>query len=265
MPELSPLAASVRQHDPDRFLCALFAPPERRETLLLLYAFNHELARAREVTREPTLALIRLQWWREVVLGADRFHEVATPLAAALRDGRLEAGDLLAMIEGREPETEPEMPTLRAFEDYVEGSAGALAAAAGRVLGADGATRERLRALGAAYGVAGQIRSVAPLLGQRRCLLPADLLAGHGLTPDSLVSRPDDARLPGALRDLAAAGLRLWTRGRGRFARVAVAAALPGVLGGRDLQRAARSRPQPHPRRLGDRLAVLVAAARGRV
>ena len=43
------IAALVRRHDPDRFLTALFAPPEKRDALLTLYAFNHELARAREV------------------------------------------------------------------------------------------------------------------------------------------------------------------------------------------------------------------------
>jgi phytoene synthase len=91
---LSPLAGLVRRHDPDRFLTALFAPPERRETLFVLYAFNHELARAREVTSHPTLALLRLQWWREIVEGAERQHEIAAPLRAALAAGAL-APDLL--------------------------------------------------------------------------------------------------------------------------------------------------------------------------
>ena len=75
------LADLVRRHDPDRYFCTLFAPAAAREALFTLYAFNHELARAREVTREPGLALIRLQWWREVVEGAVRQHEVARPLA----------------------------------------------------------------------------------------------------------------------------------------------------------------------------------------
>ena len=44
------LAEFVRRHDPDRFLCALFAPPARRDALFALVAFNHELARAREET-----------------------------------------------------------------------------------------------------------------------------------------------------------------------------------------------------------------------
>src|SRR5271165_1963078 len=99
MPPLSPLAAMVRRHDPDRFLTALFAPPERREAVFLVYAFNHEIARAREVVSEPALALIRLQWWREVVEGARRRHEVAGPLGEALDAGVLDAGDFLMMIE----------------------------------------------------------------------------------------------------------------------------------------------------------------------
>ena len=72
---MDPLVVFVRRHDPDRFLSALFAPPEKRPALLALYAFNHELARAREAAREPALALIRLHWWREVVQGAPRQHE----------------------------------------------------------------------------------------------------------------------------------------------------------------------------------------------
>ena len=77
---LSPCAELVRRHDPDRFLTVLFAPPARREALFVLYAFNHELARARAVVSEPMLALIRLQWWREVVQGTAKRHEVATNL-----------------------------------------------------------------------------------------------------------------------------------------------------------------------------------------
>ena len=59
------MAGLVRQHDRDRFLTTLFAPDDRREDLLALYAFNHEVAKTREVVSEPTLGRIRLQWWRD--------------------------------------------------------------------------------------------------------------------------------------------------------------------------------------------------------
>ena len=98
------IVALVRRADPDRFLTALFAPPAHRDALLTLYAFDHELARAREVASEPHLALIRLHWWREVVRGERRRHEVATPLAALLDTGRLTPDVLLPVIDAYETE-----------------------------------------------------------------------------------------------------------------------------------------------------------------
>ena len=156
----------VRRHDPDRFLTALFAPPERREALFVLYAVNHELARAREAASEPFAALIRLQWWREVAEGGRPRHEVAGPLGEAIDAGRLRAGDVLGMIEGREAETE-EIETLAGWRDYLLATAGGLAVAAGRALGAPEAALDGLRQLGAGYGAAGVLRSV-PALAPRQ-------------------------------------------------------------------------------------------------
>ena len=155
---LSALGELVRRHDPDRYFCTLFAPAEKREVLFTLYAFNHELARCREVVREPFAALIRLQWWREVVEGARRRHEVAGPLGAALDAGLLDAGVLLGMIEGREMEAEP-IETMAAFEAYVLATAGGVMVAAAGALGMEGA--EAVRGWGAAYGVAGGIKERA--------------------------------------------------------------------------------------------------------
>jgi phytoene synthase len=262
MPPLSPLGALVRRHDPDRFLTALFAPAERRETLFLLYAFNHELARARDVASEPPLALIRLQWWREVVEGARRRHEVAAPLGEALDAGRIDASELAAMIEAREAEAEPAIPTLDAWLSYLRGTAGSLAAAAGQALGADAAMRERLRALGTAYGIAGQLRSVAVLARQGRCMLPEDALGTHGLTVHEVIAGPQSMRALPALRELAKHGRRLLAAAGGSIPRAVVAAALPAVLARRDLGRLG----QPvSARGIGDRLAVTAAGLLARV
>jgi 15-cis-phytoene synthase len=259
---LSTLGELVRRHDPDRFLCALFAPAERRETLFLLYAFNHELARAREVASQPTLALIRLQWWREVVEGARRRHEIAGPLGEALDTGRLQPADLAAMIEGREAEADAAIPTLAAWEQYVGATAGGVAVAAGRALGADEPTLRRLRPLGTAYGIAGQLRSVPALTRQGRCQLPEEVLAAHGLTVHDVVADPRSARLAPALRALADHGRRLLSEARGPVPRGVAAAALPAVLARRDLARLGQA---IRPRGISDRLAVVVAGLTARV
>jgi 15-cis-phytoene synthase len=258
---LSPVAATVRRHDPDRFLTALFAPQDKRETLMTLYAFNHELARAREVVSQPTLALMRLAWWREVVEGADRHHEIATPLRTALGRGELDRVELLRLIDAREAEAEPSMPTLASWWSYLMESAGGLMVAAGRLLG--GPDPEALRPLGAAYGAAGVLRSVSVLAAQGRCLLPEDVLAAHGLSPEAAIARPHGAALRAVKAELARQGRVLLDESRGlRLPRGSVAAGLPAVLARRDL---AHPYAPPTRRGLGDRLAVVIAALTRRV
>src|SRR5476649_1148199 len=79
-------AALVREADRDRFLSTLFARAEHRDALFALYAFNVEIARVRELAREPMPGEIRLQWWREILSGERDGEAVAHPVAAALRE-----------------------------------------------------------------------------------------------------------------------------------------------------------------------------------
>ncbi|MBI0535097.1 hypothetical protein D9599_05860 [Roseomonas sp. KE2513] len=256
-PDLPGLAGFARQHDPDRFLCALFAPAAERETIFTLIAFNHELARAREAAREPMMAMIRLQWWREVVEEAaagapPRRHEVASPLSAAIREGRLDPEALLEMVEGREMEEVGEEAVPLA--ERMRATAGGMAAEMGRVLGVTEPFLTGLRQVGTAYGIGGTLRSLAALAAQKRDPLPPH-------------AEPAEAA-----RALARDGLNLLEAGRRALASLparAVAAALPGVLAGRDLRSVLSPGWQPGeapgPRGLGDRLAVTWAGWRGRV
>jgi len=259
---LSACAEIVRRHDPDRFFTALFAPAELREALFTLYAVNHELARAREVVTNPMLALIRLQWWREVAEGARRRHEVAGPLGDALDRGALHAPDLLAMIEGREAEADP-IETEAAFCNYLRATAGGVAVAAGRALGAGSTALDALRDLGSAYGAAGVLRSVPALARQSRCMLPQDVLAEHGLGPADVIADPRQPGLAPVRARVAAIGSGWLQAGRAvRLSRTTIAAALPAVLARRDLL---RGPDRPMVRGLGDRLWVTIATIQGRI
>ncbi len=253
------LAVFVRRHDPDRFLTALFAPADRRDALLVLYALNHELARAREVASEPSLALIRLHWWREVIQGEAKRHAVASPLTDAIAAGALNQALLLPLVEARDQEAYGEFPTLDAWRSWLLAGAGGLSVAAGAALGAP--EPEALRPYGAAYGVAGLLRSTGVLAAQGRCLLPQDVLAEHGLSPEAFVHDPGTAPARAVLMQVRAEGQAI-LRGAGRVPRLAIAAALPAVLARRDL---AAWPNVTVPRRLGDRLAVTAAGVTGRV
>jgi phytoene synthase len=268
---LSPIGAFARQHDPDRFLCAVFAAPERREAIFALIGFNHELARAREAASNPIAALIRLQWWRDAVEEAragrpPRRHEVAAPLHAAITDGALDADALAGLIDAREAETEEAgLATEQDFVAWLRGTAGGWSAVAGRALGADAEAAEVLRGLGAAYGLAGVLRSVAAHAAQGRCLLPRDRIAAAGLSAEAIATAPGAPALAVLLREMAAEGLEALRGARRDLPGRAIAAALPAVLARRDLARLSAGRRSAVPRGGGDRLAVMVAGLRGRV
>ncbi len=257
-----PIAALVRRHDPDRFLTALFAPSEHRHALLTLYAFDHELARATEVTSEPHLALIRLHWWREVVEGERRRHEVATPLAALLDQGRLTPEMLLPIIDAHETEAGSGIETLDAWRAWLQAGEGGIAVAAAHLLGLP--DPEIVRLGGAAFGAARAIRRTGALALRGRCFLPDDLLAEAGISPHDAMAEPRSGAVSNVLHRLAREGrVMLNRRPRDRMPRDMVAAVLPTVLARRDLRRDPLI--QLAPRGLADRLAVTWCGLTGRV
>jgi phytoene synthase len=264
------LAPFLRQHDPDRFLCTLFAPAAARPALFALYACNHELARAREAASTPIAALIRLQWWRDAIDEAAngspaRRHEVAGPLHAAIAAGALDPRDLLALVDAREAETEEEgIPTRAAFGAYLRASAGGLAMAAGRALGVEGTAMPLLQRIGAYYGLAGVLRSIRAHAAQGRCLLPRDALSEAGLSPEAVVADPA-AALPLCQALAEEGGAMLRAALAEPLPRAALPVALWGVLARRDLARLAAGQAVPSPRGFADRAAVIWRGLRGRV
>ncbi|RVT84404.1 phytoene synthase [Rhodobacteraceae bacterium CCMM004] len=160
-------AEQVRRGDPDRFLAAMAAPPAARAVLFPLYAFTLEVARAPWVTKEPLIAEMRLQWWRDALdeiaaRGLVRRHEVTTPLAQAIdADG---ARLLHATVEARRWDIEG-----RAFADagalhaHIDATAAIPMWVAARALGAPPADETAVRAWGAAEGLTRWFQAVPAL------------------------------------------------------------------------------------------------------
>ena len=157
----------VRDADRERFLGALFAPEPRRRGLLSLLAFDHELARTRSVTREPMLARIRLEWWREAVgeasgTGKPRAQPIVEALSETVRRHGLELEGLVALIDAREEEIEGPLDVMRAGH--------ALADLELSVLGVDdAASRQAAHAVAAAW-LMGEGPERDQLVGDARAL-----------------------------------------------------------------------------------------------
>ena len=237
----SAVAQAVRRHDRERYLTALFAPADRREDLLALYAFNLEIARTREAVREPMLGQIRLQWWRDALDEIDagkppRRHEVVAPLAAAIYRHNLprDAFERLLLARERDLDDAP-FQTLADLEAYADGTSGALMALALAILGvADAAMLARSRSAGRGYALAGLLRAVGFHARQHRCLLPEEVLAAHATDRDAVLAMKPSPALAAAVTEIAstaAAGLA-----PERVTAVAWPALAPAVLARRHLR-----------------------------
>lgn len=199
--------AQVRGFDSDRYVTALFAPAGPRADLFALYAFNLELARAREMVSEAALGRIRLQWWRDAIdecyRDAARRHQVVQPLAAAIGRHGLERAVLDRIVDAREADFDAEPPRTAAEAlSYARDTAGGLNSLALSILGVtDDRMHDAARDIGAAWALTGFLRGLPHFLRLGRNPLPRDLMERFRVSAASL----RDLRGSAELCDLAAA------------------------------------------------------------
>ncbi len=167
---LEACAALVQRGDPDRFAAVMAAPVAARARLWPLYAFNLEVARAPWVTKQPMIAEMRLQWWRDVVAEPKaRAHEVAGPLHALILERALPLAVIDRMIAARRWDVyQDPFADRAAFDAYLEDTAAGLMWLAALALGAEAGAESHVRAWGWATGLVGFLRAVPDLEARGR-------------------------------------------------------------------------------------------------
>jgi 15-cis-phytoene synthase len=197
----------VREADKDRFVAALFAPAPRRRALHALYAFNKELARVRELAREPMPGEIRLQWWRDVLGGqpSGEAGPLATALLATVTGYRLPVGVVSEMIEARSFDLyDDPMGSLAELEAYADKTSSALMRLAAQVLndGNDPHLNDAARHAGIAYAIAGLLAAFPIHAGRRQLYVPLDLMQRYGGRAENAFAGLATPALLAALADL---------------------------------------------------------------
>jgi phytoene synthase len=243
----------VRRFDRDRYLAALFAPTDIRADLLALYAFNLELAKIREVVREPMMGLIRLQWWRdaiqEIYSGKVRRHQVAQPLAQAIERRRLPRELFDRLIDSREADMDDGPPAdLEALRSYAASTGGGLLELAARMVArvpdSEPTILQSARDLGTAWALIGLMRAVPFQARTRRVAIHQDLLDEAGVALADLLELRPVPELPRAVLRIASEAEALLAQARGhrpRPARVELPVFLLAVLARRHLAALARA------------------------
>jgi 15-cis-phytoene synthase len=198
----------VREADKDRFLATLFAPANRRGALFALYAFNLEIARVREVIREPMAGEVRLQWWRDALERPGAGDAKANPVAAALLDTvirfRLPVASLLALTEARgfDLYNDP-MPTLAAAEAYMQATSSTLIDLAARILDVGHADiASAVREAGIAYAIAGLLRAFPLHAARGQLYVPLEILQRYGAKPEDILAGRPTAEISAALAEM---------------------------------------------------------------
>jgi phytoene synthase len=184
----------VRRHDKDRYLASLFAADEKRPQLWALYAFNYEIARIRELVREPASGEVRLQWWLEAInglfAGSIVDHPVAQRLAVAVEQGALPKSAFIDLIEARRFDLyDDPMPSLADLEGYLGETSSSIVQLASLILAGPASIKAASAAgyAGVAYGLTGLIRALPLHRARGQCYVPKDLLGQEGSTPAHLI------------------------------------------------------------------------------
>ena len=270
------IAQTVRRVDPDRYFSALFAPESLRRHLMTLYAFNHELARVGETVRQPLMGEMRLEWWRETLIGAKggtpRNHELARALAELFSARDLPLDLFTEMIDARAfDSSEEQFADWPAMEAYGDRTSGNLMRLAARILGARSEHDALAHEAGLAYAIVGLIRALPYHAARHKVYLPRDLLGAVGLSPDQIMSGAFDEKVKAAVMQTAwkATEYHLAAR-RFKPARTVMPAFLPAALVPLYLRRATRRsfNPLTHSGDVSQQrkqMALLSAALRRRI
>lgn len=189
---------------------ALLAKTDCTEDLFSLYAFNHEIAKTREVVTETRLGLIRLQWWRDALAAVYEGkpplkHEVVEPLAAAIKKHDLPQEHFELLLHAREFDLEDRLPaTLEGMKSYADFTSTPLLNLALKIEGRE-APEDEVREAGISYALTGLLRAVVAHSKQRRCYLPEDLLQKAGTSQYHLYDGEDFDKIIPVVRAVAEA------------------------------------------------------------
>jgi phytoene synthase len=259
----------VREADRDRYLAALFVPAEHRDALMALYAFNIEIARVRDVAREPMPGEIRLQWWREVLSGERdgeaAAHPVASALLAALAKYAIDPKRLIALIDahGFDLYDEP-MGTLDDLDAYGVGTEGTLLDVAAAILGAR--NEAVARHAGIALAVGGIFNDFPRHASRRQLYIPVEVLDRYSVDREQIFAGQGSDGLRAAFAELIRHARRqLQAAQMAAPSAPMLPALLPAALVGpqlRNVERAGYQPFQPEPLSLLRRQWLLWRAAR---
>ncbi len=200
------IIAVARRWEIDRTIAASLAPKAVRLDLITLAAFSAELFRIADQVRDPVLGEIRVQWWRDALLGRERDaggrtenrtgnrtgHPVADAFTAVMKRHQLPHDVVSGLLDAHAHRLYADPPVddaaLDLELDLIEGG---IFRCAARILGGDDAAdaaRAVVRHGGRAYGLMRIGATLGAHLARGREPLPVtmDRITGRATAQDAV-------------------------------------------------------------------------------
>ncbi len=183
----------------------LFLPPERRRAITALYAFCREVDDVVDEVSDPSIARIKLAWWRKQVdemFAGKPEHPVTRALQPHLATCRITAERLHAIIDGMEMDLDQtrylDWPGLRKYCWHAAGVVGELSAS---VFGyQDPQTLVYAERLGLAFQMTNIIRDVGDDARRGRIYLPIEDLQRFDVKAAEILNSQHSERFEALMR-----------------------------------------------------------------
>jgi phytoene synthase len=172
----------------------LFLTEKQRNAMSVLYAFCREIDDIVDEMREPTIARIKLEWWRndinEAFSQGKPQHPISQALMPLLQEYPLKQDYFMQMIEGMEMDLElfryPDFTALSHYCYCVAGTVGLLSIA---IFGYQQSITEKYaKELAMALQLINTLRDVKEDAARHRIYLPLDELKQFGVTEYMLLN-----------------------------------------------------------------------------
>ncbi|MCK4743748.1 MAG: presqualene diphosphate synthase HpnD [Sulfuriflexus sp.] len=171
----------------------LFLPAEQRQAITALYAFCREVDDIVDECSEQTVALVKLNWWREEIariFHGQAQHPVGIALAKSIQKFNLEEKHFYSIIEGMLMDTQQSRyQDFDALSTYCYRVAGVVGLLAIEIFGyKNQATKEYAEKLGLAFQLTNILRDVHEDATRDRIYLPLDELERFHVSEQDLLN-----------------------------------------------------------------------------
>jgi 15-cis-phytoene synthase len=172
----------------------MFLPPPRRAAITALYAFCREVDDVVDECPDPSLARVKLAWWRTELAALDGgapTHPVTRALAPCMQEFAITTARLGQIIDGMEMDlTQNRYLDFAGLERYCFHVAGVVGLLAAGIFGATQAdTLEYATRLGLAFQLTNIIRDVGEDALKGRVYIPMNELARFDIPVSDILAR----------------------------------------------------------------------------